>query len=33
MSHGCQIQGFFEISELKFTIVNEHFKISKITCR
>jgi len=27
----CQIQGFFEISELKFTSVNEHFKISKVT--
>jgi len=24
-------QGFFEILELKFTSVNEHFKISKIT--
>jgi len=29
--HECQVQGFFEISELKFTFVNEHFKISKVT--
>ncbi len=25
------VQGFFEILELKFTSVNEHFKISKVT--
>ncbi len=29
--HGCQVQGFFEILELKFTSVNEYFKISKVT--
>jgi len=29
--HEYQVQGFFEISELKFTYVNEHFKISKVT--
>ena len=29
--HECQVQGFFEILELKFTSVNEHFKISKVT--
>jgi len=28
--HECQVQGFFEILELKFTSVNEHFKISKV---
>jgi len=26
-----RVQGFFEILELKFTSVNEHFKISKVT--
>ncbi len=31
MFHGSQIQVFFEILELKFTFVNEHFKISKVT--
>ncbi len=25
--HECQVLGFFEILELKFTSVNEHFKI------
>ncbi len=25
--HECQVQGFFKILELKFTFVNEHFKI------
>jgi len=29
--HECQVQDFFEISELKFTSVNEHFKFSKVT--
>ena len=29
--HKCQVQVFFEILELKFTFVNEHFKISKVT--
>ncbi len=29
--HECQVQGFFEILELKFTFVNEHFNISKVT--
>ncbi len=29
--HECQAQGFFEILELKFTFVNEHFDISKVT--
>jgi len=29
--HECQVQGFFEILKLKFTFVNEHFKISKVT--
>ncbi len=27
----CQVQGFFEILELKFHFVNEHFNISKGT--
>jgi len=31
--HECQVQGFFEILELKFTFVNEHFKISKVTLK
>ncbi len=29
--HECQVQGIFEILELKFTFVNEHFNISKVT--
>ncbi len=29
--HECQVQGFFEILELKFTFVNEHFNITKVT--
>ncbi len=29
--HECQAQSFFEILELKFTFVNEHFNISKVT--
>ncbi len=29
--HECQVQGFFVILELKFTSVNEYFKISKVT--
>ncbi len=31
--HESQVQGFFEILELKFTFVNEHFKISKVTLK
>ncbi len=31
--HGCQFQGFFVILKLKFTFVNEHFKISKVTSK
>ncbi len=33
MSVKCQVQGFFEILELKFTFVNEYFKISKVTMK
>jgi len=29
--HECQVQGFFEILELKFISVNEYFKILKVT--
>ncbi len=33
MFHKYEVQGFFLISELKFTFVNEHFKISKVTSK